>query len=84
VPLAHLENTTFRVETAGGERYVLRIHRTNGSPFHPPRSAAEVRSEAIWLAALRRETSLAYPRPSRRSHTTSQCSAVGILPPISN
>lgn len=36
VPLAHEENTTFRVETPTGDRYVLRIHRTAGSPFHPP------------------------------------------------
>ena len=63
VPLAHLENTTFRVETAGGDRYVLRIHRATGNPIHPPRSAAEVQSEAIWLTALRREAGLAVPEP---------------------
>lgn len=63
VPLAHEENTTFRVETPTGDRYVLRIHRTAGSPFHPPRSADEVRSEMIWITAVRRETGLAVPEP---------------------
>ncbi len=45
VPLAHMENTTLRVEIAAGDRYLLRIHRATGTPFHPPRSAAEMRSE---------------------------------------
>ena len=63
VPLAHLENTTFRVDAAGGERYVLRIHRVTGIPVHPVRSAAEVRSEMLWLSALRREAGLAVPEP---------------------
>jgi Ser/Thr protein kinase RdoA (MazF antagonist) len=63
VPLAHAENTTFRVETSSAERFVLRIHRTTGSPFHPPRSMAEVRSEATWISALRRDTRLTVPEP---------------------
>jgi Ser/Thr protein kinase RdoA (MazF antagonist) len=63
VPLAHEENTTFRVETSGGDRYVLRIHRVTGSPIHPPRSIAEVRSEMIWLSALRRDIGAAVPEP---------------------
>lgn len=63
VPLAHMENTTFRVDGTTGERYVLRIHRTAGSPFHPVRGVAEVRSEMLWLTALRRETGLAVPEP---------------------
>jgi Ser/Thr protein kinase RdoA (MazF antagonist) len=63
VPLGHEENTTFRVETPDGERYVLRIQRTTGSPFHPPRSVDEVRSETIWITAVRRETGLAVPEP---------------------
>ncbi|MDP9300125.1 MAG: phosphotransferase [Actinomycetota bacterium] len=63
VPLTHSENTTFRVDTPSGERYVLRIHRTTGSPFHPPRSMAEVRSETVWISALRRDTGLAVPEP---------------------
>ena len=63
VPLAHLENTTFRVDVPGGDRYVLRIHRTGGSPVHPPRSVEDVRSETTWLTALRREARLAVPEP---------------------
>jgi len=63
VPLGHEENTTFRVETPDGERYVLRIQRTTGSPFHPPRSAGEVRSETTWITAVQRETELAVPEP---------------------
>lgn len=61
--LDHLENTTFRVDVPGGDPYVLRIHRTSGSPVHPPRSVEEVRSETTWLAALRWEAGLAVPEP---------------------
>ncbi len=61
--LAHEENTTFRAETSAGERYALRIHRTSGSPFHPPRGPADVRSELAWLGALRRDTDLVVPEP---------------------
>jgi Ser/Thr protein kinase RdoA (MazF antagonist) len=63
VLLAHVENTTFRVEAADGERFVLRIHRTTGSPAHPPRNVEEVRSEMIWLSTLRRDAGLAVPEP---------------------
>jgi Ser/Thr protein kinase RdoA (MazF antagonist) len=63
VPVAHAENTTFRVETPAEDRLVLRIHRVSGNPVHPPRSEAEVRSELLWLSALRRETGLAVPEP---------------------
>jgi Ser/Thr protein kinase RdoA (MazF antagonist) len=63
VPLAHAENSTFRVETSGGGRFVLRIQRVTGTPFHPPRGLPEVGSELMWLSALRRETNLAVPEP---------------------
>jgi Ser/Thr protein kinase RdoA (MazF antagonist) len=63
VPLAHEENTTFRVDAETGDRYVVRIHRVDGSPIHAPRSEAEVRSELVWLTALRRDTDLAVPQP---------------------
>jgi Ser/Thr protein kinase RdoA (MazF antagonist) len=63
VALGHEENTTFRVETPEGERYMLRIQRTTGSPFHPPRSADEVRSETMWITAVRRATALEVPEP---------------------
>lgn len=55
--LRHEDNTTFRVDSAGGERYVLRIHRPSR------KTVAEVRSEMMWLTALRQETSLMVPQP---------------------
>jgi Ser/Thr protein kinase RdoA (MazF antagonist) len=55
--LAHLYNTTFRVDTAGGQRYVLRIHRA-GTP-----TVESVGAELSWLAALRRDTDLQVPAP---------------------
>jgi len=54
--LLHEDNTTFRVDAANGKRYVLRIHR-------PLRTVEAVRSEMMWLAALRRETELVVPEP---------------------
>ena len=55
--LQHEGNTTFRVDLANGQRYVLRIH-------HPAlRTVESVRSEMMWLAALRRETNLVVPEP---------------------
>src|SRR5690348_3183027 len=57
VPLQHEENTTFRVETPEGGRYVLRIHRPG------KHSAEEVRAEVMWLAALRRDAGLPVPEP---------------------
>jgi Ser/Thr protein kinase RdoA (MazF antagonist) len=56
-PLMAGYNTTFRVDSATGERYVLRIQRTGGP------SAAMVSSELAWLAALRRDTDLVVPEP---------------------
>jgi len=55
--LQHEDNTTFRVDLATGERYVLRIHRP------ALRTVESVRSEMMWLAALRRETDLVVPEP---------------------
>ncbi len=55
-PLLHEDNTTFQVENANGERYVLRIHR-------PLRTVEAVRSELMWLAALRQETEFVLPEP---------------------
>jgi Ser/Thr protein kinase RdoA (MazF antagonist) len=61
--LAHLENTTFRVDAHDGGRFVLRVHRATGAPLHPRRGEAEVRSELLWLDALRREAGLTVPEP---------------------
>jgi Ser/Thr protein kinase RdoA (MazF antagonist) len=55
--LAHLFNTTFRVDAADGRRYVLRIHRA-GTP-----TVDTVGSEMAWLEALRRDTLLEVPSP---------------------
>lgn len=57
--LAHMFNTTFRVDTAEGRRYVLRIHRA-GTP-----TVESVGAELSWLAALRRDTDLEVPEPVR-------------------
>jgi Ser/Thr protein kinase RdoA (MazF antagonist) len=55
--LSHLWNTTFRVVAPNGDQYVLRIH-------HPGQtSVAAVRSELLWLAALREEIGLPVPEP---------------------
>ena len=52
-------NTTFRIASQSGERYVLRI-------CHPRRTSVDVvRSESLWLAALRREAGLHTPDPMR-------------------
>ena len=57
------ENVAFRVETLTGDRFVLRIHRATGSPFHPVRSVAEVQSEMAWLVALHRDIGPRVPEP---------------------
>jgi Ser/Thr protein kinase RdoA (MazF antagonist) len=55
-PLRHAENTTFRVDDpATGARWCLRIHRPGYQ------TAAAIRSELAWLAALRRDTDLCVP-----------------------
>jgi Ser/Thr protein kinase RdoA (MazF antagonist) len=56
-PLAHADNTTFRVDTADGQRYVLRIHRSTR------KTPEVVRSELLWLKALEQEADLAVPVP---------------------
>ncbi len=57
-PLRHEANTTFRLTAGNGSRYVLRIH--------PPgsRTVEAIRSEMLWLAALRRDTDLQVPEPN--------------------
>ena len=61
--VAHGENTTFRVD-AGGDRFLLRVHRPNR---HGPAvdSREAVGSELDWLAALQAETDLSVPTPIR-------------------
>jgi len=55
--LQHEGNTTFRIDLADGERYALRIH------YPALRTVQAVRSEMMWLAALRQETDLVVPEP---------------------
>ncbi len=55
--LLHLANTTFRVRVPDGSRYVLRVSQ----PGY--RTPAAIRSEAVWLDALRRDTDLGVPEP---------------------
>ncbi|MEO6457283.1 MAG: phosphotransferase [Chloroflexia bacterium] len=55
--LAHLFNTTFRVDTATGQRYILRINRA-GTP-----TVQSVGAELAWLTALRHDTLLEVPEP---------------------
>src|SRR5215211_7631355 len=55
--LSNRFNTIFRIDTTGGERFVLRINRPNN------RSLTDNRSELIWLDALRRETDLLVSEP---------------------
>lgn len=71
--MVHLENTAFRV-VSEGEQYVVRINR----PFH--RSEEEIRSEAIWLAALREDTELVVPEPvaNRRGDLITRATAGGV------
>ncbi len=55
--LQHLYNTLFRLVTATGDTYVLRINAAGR------RDLAEIRSEMMWLEALRRDTELQVPTP---------------------
>jgi Ser/Thr protein kinase RdoA (MazF antagonist) len=57
-PLQHFLNTTFRIDIPyQGQRYVLRISRAGYQ------DAATIRSELLWLQAIRRETDLVVPEP---------------------
>lgn len=56
-PLSRGLNTTFRVDGADGNRYVLRVQRPDGP------TTAQVGSEMDWLTALGRDTDLVVPRP---------------------
>jgi Ser/Thr protein kinase RdoA (MazF antagonist) len=57
VPMRRGFNSTFRVDTAAGDRFVLRIQRRGGP------DPEMVRSEMAWLAALRRDTDMGVPEP---------------------
>jgi Ser/Thr protein kinase RdoA (MazF antagonist) len=56
-PLKHEHNSTFRVWTADGRKFVLRIHRPGQHTLEA------IHSELLWLEALNRDTQLEVPRP---------------------
>jgi Ser/Thr protein kinase RdoA (MazF antagonist) len=53
-------NGIFRVETADGNKYVLRVCLPEGG-----HNLQEIRSEMMWLAALQRDTCIGVPQPLR-------------------
>lgn len=55
--LQHGDNTTFRVDSDSGRRYVLRVHRPSR------KTAAEIRSEMLWLTALQQDATIVVPDP---------------------
>ena len=52
-------NGIFRVDAAGGGKFILRV----SLPDPGGHTLEEIRSETMWLAALRRDTALGVPRP---------------------
>ena len=52
-------NGIFRVDAAGGAKFILRV----SLPDTGGHTLEEIRSEAMWLAALRQDTALGVPRP---------------------
>lgn len=57
--LNHGYNTTFRVDTAQGQRFALRV---NTMPFKTPE---HLLAEVTWLAAISEQTGLRVPTPQR-------------------
>lgn len=57
--LNHGFNTTFRVDTADGQRFALRLN------VNSRRSPAQIGAEMAWLAALAQDTELRVPTPQR-------------------
>ncbi|MEM7118994.1 MAG: phosphotransferase [Chloroflexota bacterium] len=55
--LAHGDNTTFRVDSTDGERYLLRVYRPVG------KTVATVRSEMLLLLHLAQDENLVVPQP---------------------
>jgi Ser/Thr protein kinase RdoA (MazF antagonist) len=54
--LCHSENATYRVDTPGGQRYALRVHKLG---YH---QKADIESELNWLSALQ-ASGIQVPRP---------------------
>jgi len=63
------QNTTFRVETSKNEKFLLRLHTgidaNDSSPSDVWQEKPVIRSELLWLNALRKDTELVVPQPIR-------------------
>ncbi|MCU0536778.1 MAG: phosphotransferase [Hydrococcus sp. Prado102] len=65
--LGQSQNTTFRVETPTGNKFLLRFHvgiesASDGS-HDVWRKSSVIESELLWLSAIARDTELAVPQP---------------------
>lgn len=56
--VTNMTNGIFKVDTSDGSKYMLRITDPIGS-----HSLEEIRSEMMWLAALRQDTDIGVPEP---------------------
>jgi Ser/Thr protein kinase RdoA (MazF antagonist) len=63
--LGHTFNTTFRVISPDGGRFVLHILRPTEAPMSESQSQARVESELWWLDRVRAELRLSVPAPVR-------------------
>jgi len=62
--LRHNENLTFKVLDDAGHSYLLRLHKPAVKGFEGlAQSQAAIRSELMWLEALRRDTGMALQQP---------------------
>jgi Ser/Thr protein kinase RdoA (MazF antagonist) len=63
------DSATYKLERAGSETYLLRIHvPVTGAMGAHGADVRSVRSELLWLEALNRETDLTLPEPVRTEH----------------
>jgi Ser/Thr protein kinase RdoA (MazF antagonist) len=71
-------NGIFRLDTAAGHKYVLRVALPEGG-----HTLANLRSEMAWLAALSRDTRLSVPRPlaARNGELVVQARSEGVPEP---
>src|SRR5439155_15470233 len=80
-PLQHFFNTTFCIDTCSPagkrERYVIRIHRPGSQ------DTTTIRSELLWLLALRHEEGLIVPEPvsTRDGSLLTTASVAGVPEP---
>jgi Ser/Thr protein kinase RdoA (MazF antagonist) len=65
--LGRSQNTTFRVDTPTGDRFLLRLHvgieATDGGSHDLWREASVIESELLWLNAIACDTELVVPQP---------------------